>query len=175
MVIAIMMVVIINAFNLLLGQGWIVCQNMPLLCQPFWPILQPKSAQNGACHHDGEEVAWSLRSDEQSLLCSCVLRCIVLVEENWIGFRLFGGLKDLHPGGVLGYPCLKGEISLTNYIFLGSSPYLKGLIHLVYKATDLMILELRMERTRIGITPDLKSSREEKKREHKFFFTENLK
>ena len=93
MVIAHMMVVIINALNLSLESGWIMYQNMPRLCQPFWPILWPKSAQNRACHHDGEEVAWSLRSDEQSLLCSCVLRCIVLVEENWIGFRLFEGLK----------------------------------------------------------------------------------
>ena len=30
---------------------------MPLLCQLFWPILWPKSDKNGACHHDGEEVA----------------------------------------------------------------------------------------------------------------------
>ena len=92
MVIPIRLVVVINDFNLLLGSGWIVCQNMPLLCQPFWPILWPKSAKNGACHHDGEEVAWSLRSEEQSLLCSCVFRCIVLVEESLIGFRLFWGL-----------------------------------------------------------------------------------
>ena len=82
---------------------------MPLLCQPFYAQKVPK---NGAWHHNGEEVAslsaratsatlvvimmvreevaWSLRSDEQSLLCSCVFRCIVLVEENSIGFRFFG-------------------------------------------------------------------------------------
>ena len=116
-----------------------MCQNMPLLCQPFWPILWPKTAKNGACHHDGEEVAslsatatsatlvvimmvreevaWSLRSEEQSLLCSCVLRCIVLVEENSIGFWLFWGFK--RPCTRVGYPCLKGEIGLTNYIFWG--------------------------------------------------------
>ena len=76
-------------------------------------ILAHFMAKNSACHHDGEEVAslsatatsatlvvimmvreevaWSRRSDEQSLLCSCVFRCIVLVEEKSIGFWLFGG------------------------------------------------------------------------------------
>ena len=144
---------------------------MPLLCQPFYAQKVPK---NGAWHHNGEEVAsLSARATSATLVVIMMVRKLpglgvptnraccaaaCFAASSWSRrTRLvfgFGGLKGFASGW--GTPALKvkGAWQIT---FFGVKSTFERLGSPVYKATDLMILELRKERTRIGITPDLKS------------------